>query len=1051
MVDQKSPPEAAENVKTAKQKEKEEKKKAEKAAKLEKLRQKQLKLEEQKKTAEGGSKASKNDKNEGKSRDEEKAKSSAIYDESRSIPGEMKDVSGALPDGYSPQYVEAAWYSWWEKSGFFKPEYGTDGVKGMIKKAKGGKNVFMMVIPPPNVTGKLHIGHALTMAVEDAITRWHRMNGKVTLWNPGCDHAGIATQVVVEKKLKKEKGISRHDLGREAFVDKVWEWKEEYGAGIYNQLRKLGTSVDWDRACFTLDPKMKRAVQEAFIRLHEDGTIYRSNRLVNWSCTLKSAISNLEVDKVELTGRTLRDVPGYKEKVEFGVLVSFAYKVENSSDEIVVATTRIETMLGDTAVAVHPEDPRYKKFHGKFVLHPFCKDESGKARRLPIVCDEMVEREFGTGAVKITPAHDENDYECGKRHNLPFLTIFTDDGNVADGYAQFSKMPRFHARISVLEALEKAKLFRGKVDNPMIVPVCNRSKDIIEPLLKPQWYVRCDEMAKKAVAAVENGSLKIVPQQFEKTWYDWMNGMRDWCISRQLWWGHRIPVYQVSIEGKNIDPEDNKSWVSGRTVEEAQNKAAQRFNVNAEKIRLRQDEDVLDTWFSSALFPFSIFGWPEETEELKLFYPGNLLETGHDILFFWVARMVFFGQKLMGKLPFKEIFLHAMVRDAHGRKMSKSLGNVIDPLNVITGISLSDLQRTVEGGNLDPNEIKKAQDGQKLDYPDGIPECGTDALRFALCAYTAQGRNINLDVKRVEGYRRFCNKLWNATKFAIMYLGEGFKPKKDFIVNLLKASNKKESKCGDVHEPLPPESEMRTSGGMESLNSCLTENEFLGGSQATQVDVVAFKSYGPDFQPSYWNYKHLATWYHRMNALTAEELTKLPNGPGGMIRLKPAPLTSMDRWILSRLAFASEECNEAFEKYDFPKATTALYNFWLYELCDVYLEYLKPVFLNGTAGDVSTARHVLTACLDAGLRLISPFMPFIAEELFQRLPGQKNYPSICVSSYPTKHDTKMYRNQNIEDEVKFVQKVIEAIRSTRGDYKLPNKVCQNYVLKCIYF
>ena len=943
MVEQNKQPDQGKDVKSAKQKEKEEKKKAEKAEKLEKLRLKQLKLEENKKASESSSKSTKKDeKVEAKSKSDEKSKSSATYDESLSVPGEMKDVLCPLPDGYSPQYVEAAWYSWWEKSGFFKPEYGTNDIKGMIKKAQGGKNVFMMVIPPPNVTGKLHIGHALTMAVEDTITRWHRMNGKLTLWNPGCDHAGIATQVVVEKKLKKEQGKSRHDLGRDAFVSKVWEWKDEYGAGIYNQLRKLGSSVDWDRACFTLDPKMQRAVEEAFVRMHDDETIYRSNRLVNWSCTLKSAISNLEVDKRELTGRELLDVPGYKEKVEFGVLISFAYKVENSNDEIVVATTRIETMLGDTGVAVHPKDARYEKFHGKYVLHPFCKDENGKPRRLPIVCDDFVDINFGTGAVKITPAHDENDYECGKRNNLPFLTIFTDDGNVADGYGQFSNMPRFKARKAVSEALEKLGLYRKKEDNNMVVPVCNRSKDIIEPLLKPQWYVRCDDMAKKAIDAVKNGELKVLPQQFEKTWFSWMDNMRDWCISRQLWWGHRIPAYSVSIAGRNIDEDD--SWVSGRTIEEAKGKAAEKFNVKADSINLTQDEDVLDTWFSSGLFPFSIFGWPDETEELKLFYPGSLLETGHDILFFWVARMVFFGQKLLGKLPFKEIFLHAMVRDAHGRKMSKSLGNVIDPLNVISGITLEELQKTLDGGNIDPKEVKRAKEGQKLDYPNGIPECGTDALRFALCAYTAQGRDINLDILRVQGYRFFCNKLWNATKFAIMYLGEGFKPKTNYIQELMRPAVREKGNKNDIFDPLPTEEEMKTPYGMEKLDSCLKGNKYLGGPNPTKVDSVAFASYGSSSQPSYWNYKYLCSWYHRMNTLTKQDLEKLPNGPGGMLRLLPAPLTLMDRWILSRMACAVETCNDGIEKYNFPQATTALYNFWLYELCDVYLEYLKPVF-----------------------------------------------------------------------------------------------------------
>ena len=490
---------------------------------------------------------------------------------------------------FSPKYVEAAWFSWWEKSGFFKPEYGRGSMKELAQSLKnkpdGEKNVFMMVIPPPNVTGKLHLGHALTNAVEDAVARWHRMNGKVTLWNPGCDHAGIATQVVVEKKLKKEQNLSRHDLGREKFVAKVWEWKEEYGAAIYGQLKKLGGSYDWERACFTMDPKMVRAVTEAFVRLHEDGTIYRSNRLVNWSCTLKSAISDIEVNKVEVPGRTLMSVPGYKDKVEFGVIISFAYQVSGSDEEIVVATTRIETMLGDTGVAVHPEDPRYKHLHGKSVVHPF------RGETIPIVTDDFVERDFGTGAVKITPAHDPNDYDCGKRCKLPFLTIFTDEGTICEGYGEFSKMPRFEARKAVLEALKKKGLYRETKDNPMVVPVCDRSKDIIEPLIKPQWYVKCDDMAAKATKAVKEGDLKIIPQHFEKKWDYWMEGMRDWCISRQLWWGHRIPAYSVSFKDKSkkgLDPSDDSSWVSGRTEAEARTKAAQRFKVAESEVILTQ-------------------------------------------------------------------------------------------------------------------------------------------------------------------------------------------------------------------------------------------------------------------------------------------------------------------------------------------------------------------------------------------------------------------------------------------------------------------------------
>uniref|UniRef100_A0A8C6VH88 Valine--tRNA ligase n=1 Tax=Naja naja TaxID=35670 RepID=A0A8C6VH88_NAJNA len=818
-------------------------------------------------------------------------------------PGEKKDVTGPMPDSYSPQYVEAAWYSWWESQGFFKPEYGCRSIS-----EPNPKGIFMMCIPPPNVTGSLHLGHALTNSIQDSLTRWHRMRGETTLWNPGCDHAGIATQVVVEKKLWKEQGKTRHDLGREPFIEEVWKWKNEKGDRIYHQLKKLGSSMDWDRACFTMDPKLSYAVQEAFIQLHEKGIIYRSKRLVNWSCTLNSAISDIEVDKKELTGRTLLPVPGYKEKIEFGVLVSFAYKIEDSDEEVVVATTRIETMLGDTAVAVHPKDPRYQHLHGRKVQHPFT------GRLLPIVCDDFVDMEFGTGAVKITPAHDQNDYEVGLRHGLEFINIMNENGYLINVPPPFLGMKRFEARQAVLQALKDKNLFKEVKDNPMVVPVCSRSKDIVEPLLKPQWYVRCDTMGQAAAEAVRRGDLRIVPDFHLKTWFTWMDNIRDWCISRQLWWGHRIPAYFVTIDDPSVpagEDVDGKYWVSGRSKEEAKEKAAKAFNISPDKISLQQDEDVLDTWFSSGLFPFSIFGWPNSGEDLQVFYPGTLLETGHDILFFWVARMVMLGLTLTGKLPFRE------VRNEHlflpGCVMTRGMG----------------LHARLLDSNLDPLELERAKKGQKSDYPNGIPECGTDALRFALCAYTTQGRDINLDVNRILGYRYFCNKLWNATRFAIRGLGEGFQP--------------------------PPSPEL---SGSESL---------------------------------------------------------------------------VDLWILSRLSHAVELCDMGFQAYDFCGITTAVYNFWLYELCDVYLECLKPVFAGSDQAAIQTAQNVLYTCLDAGLRLLSPFMPFVTEELFQRLPRRSpssDPPSICVTPYPTTEQVKLDRTFD------FILNIIKAVRFLRADYNL---------------
>jgi valyl-tRNA synthetase len=660
------------------------------------------------------------------------------YDYVNTTPaGEMKDLAGEMLPAYHPQAVEAAWDSWWTKKGFYSAD-------PAAAAAAGEAGRFVMVIPPPNVTGSLHLGHALTSAVEDCLTRWHRMNGRHTLWLPGTDHAGIATQTVVEKRLKKERGVSRHDLGREAFVKEVWGWKETYGNKITSQLRHLGVSTDWSRERFTMDERLSKAVNEAFVRLHEQGLVYRDNRLVNWCCTLRSAISDIEVEYIDLEKRTKLAVPGHNPemKYEFGCITSFAYKVHGSTtdEEIVVATTRPETLLGDTAVAVHPSDPRYTHLHGKMLVHPFSD------RLIPVITDaDLVDMAFGTGAVKVTPAHDPNDFICGKKHGLPFITVITEDGRINDnGGEQFRGMMRYDARYAVTKALDEKKLLRGKADNKMRLGVCSRTGDVIEPLIKPQWYVKCDGMAKRAADAARSGELNILPEIHRPIWFHWMDNIRDWCVSRQLWWGHRIPAYQVAIDGRTppASSGDAKtdSWVVARTPEDAKRIAAARFGVAESSITLTQDEDVLDTWFSSGLFPFSTFGWPDEQHpDFKAFYPNTLLETGHDILFFWVARMVMMGLQLTGTLPFKTVYLHAMVRDKYGRKMSKSLGNVVDPLEVIYGCDLETLHDKIREGNLPAKEVETAIKGQKLDFPDGIPECGADALRFGLLAYTVQG------------------------------------------------------------------------------------------------------------------------------------------------------------------------------------------------------------------------------------------------------------------------------------------------------------------------
>lgn len=867
--------------------------------------------------------------------------------------GEKKSFDEDMLPAYQPKAVEAAWDAYWAEKGF----YTTDPAKA---EAAGEEGRFVMVLPPPNVTGSLHLGHALTASVEDALARWHRMSGRPTMWLPGMDHAGIATQTVVERKLIREKGLSRHDLGREAFLEEVWKYKNEFGGKINQQLRQLGISADWSRERFTLDEGLNKAVVEAFVRLYEKNLIYRDNRLVNWCCSLRSAISDIEVDYLDFEKATRIAVPGHdpSKKYEFGCITSFAYKVADSpeGEELVVATTRPETMLGDTAVAVHPEDPRYKHLHGKFLVHPF--DD----RRIPIITDsELVDMSFGTGAVKITPAHDPNDFLCGKKHDLEFINVFTDEGKVNERGGKFAGLMRFDARDAVIDALKELDLYRGKADNKMRLGVCSRTGDVIEPMIKPQWYVKCDNMAKRAADAVRQGDLKIIPESHESTWFSWMDNCRDWCISRQLWWGHRIPAYFAVIADQpaadNCDPHH---WIVARTEEEAKEIAVKRFNVPADKITLEQDEDVLDTWFSSGIFPFSTFGWPNtEHPDYKAFYPNSIIETGWDILFFWVARMIMMGLELTDQLPFKTIYLHAIIRDKYGRKMSKSLGNVIDPEEVIQGCDLEVLHEKIRSGNLPPKEVELAVKGQKLDYPKGIPECGADALRFGLLAYTLQPRDINLEVNRIVGYRQFCNKLWNATRFALMHLTD------------------------DKYKPIPVDDAI----------------ELL--SNSTQLSV-------------------------------------------------------RDKWILSRLNHAIETVEKAFQEYDFASGTTAIYDFFLYELCDYYLELLKPL-MNGeplaaahTGGDVELAqtlgRTTLHVCLEMGFRLLHPMMPFVTEELWNRLPGrglpqssrpdaQPDPESIMIAKFPT--PIPNCTNPGIEADFDLYKDILRAGRSLRANAEIP--------------
>jgi len=636
-----------------------------------------------------------------------------------------KLFTGPLPKAYEPSAIEKPIYEFWERGGYFAAADTSD------------RPPYCIVIPPPNVTGALHMGHALTATIQDMLIRWRRMQGHNTLWLPGVDHAGIATQMVVERQLRKE-GISRHDIGREKFVERVWQWKGQYGNRITEQHKRLGASLDWPRERFTMDEVMSRAVREAFVRLYEKGRITRDNRLINWCVSCRTALSDVEVDR---------------DKPEPGEMWSFAYPLADGGGEIVVATTRPETMLGDTAVAVHPDDPRYRGLIGKRVRHPF------QDRTFPIVGDPILaDPAKGTGAVKVTPAHDPNDFLCGSRNGLEFIEIFDDAGVLNENGAPFAGLDRFEAREKVKAALTEKGLLRGRADHEYAPGRCQRCRTVVEPKLSLQWFVDTSEMAQSAIDAVREGRTEFVPKHQEHRYFDWLEVKLPWCISRQLWWGHRIPAWHCDCGAVTVSRKDPTACATCGSA------------------AIRQDEDVLDTWFSSALWPFSTLGWPEETPALKTFYPTSVLETGPDIITFWVSRMMMMGLALMGEVPFRKVLLHPIVRDQDGNKMSKSRGNVIDPIDVMDGITLDAMIEKTRALTLPQAEIDSAIRYQKERFPSGFSECGTDALRFTLAAYTGQDQDIRFSVDRVEGYRKFCNKIWQAVLgFAMPHL-EGIVP-----------------------------------------------------------------------------------------------------------------------------------------------------------------------------------------------------------------------------------------------------------------------------------
>ncbi|MFJ4496916.1 valine--tRNA ligase [Pseudomonas atacamensis] len=809
---------------------------------------------------------------------------------------------------YQPHAIETSWYKTWESENYFAPQ--------------GAGESYTIMIPPPNVTGSLHMGHGFNNAIMDALIRFRRMQGRDTLWQPGTDHAGIATQMLVERQLEAQ-GQNRHDLGREKFLEKVWEWKDQSGGNISRQIRRLGSSVDWSRERFTMDDGLSEAVQEAFVRLHEDGLIYRGKRLVNWDTKLHTAISDLEVENHEEKGFLWN----LKYPLADGV------KTAEGNDFLIVATTRPETMLGDSAVAVNPNDERYKALIGKFVELPLV------GRRIPIIADDYCDPEFGTGCVKITPAHDFNDYEVGKRHNLPLLNIFDKNANVLpaaqvfnldgtlnesiDGKipAEFAGLERFEARKQIVAAFDAAGLLVSVNDHNLKTPKGDRSGTVIEPWLTDQWYVSTKPLAEPAIAAVEDGRIQFVPKQYENMYFSWMRDIQDWCISRQLWWGHRIPAWY---------DESGKVYV-GRDEAEVRAK----HNLGPD-VALQQDNDVLDTWFSSGLWTFSTLGWPEQTEFLKKFHSTDVLVTGFDIIFFWVARMIMMTMHLMKnedgtpQVPFKTVYVHGLVRDGQGQKMSKSKGNVLDPLDIIDGIDLETLVQKRTSGLMQPKLAKKIEKATREEFANGIESYGTDALRFTFCSLASTGRDIKFDMGRVEGYRNFCNKIWNAARY-VLDKGED---------------------CGQNGE--------------------------------------AYE------------------------------------------------LSLADRWIISQLQRTEAEVTRQLDQFRFDLAAQALYEFIWNQYCDWYLELSKPVLWdeNAPVERQRGTRRTLVRVLEVALRLAHPFMPFITEEIWQRIAPLAGIQgkTIMLQPWPVANEERI--DPAAENDIEWLKELMLGTRNIRGEMNI---------------